>query len=158
MSLKPLRIVAVGRLRTSHWKAAAEHYLGRIARWRTVTETLIKDADPALSPAARSAVEGRGLLAALTPADIPVVLDERGRTFTSRQFASFLETLSEDANRVPCFIVGGAFGLDEAVRSASRHLLAFGPLTLPHELARVVLLEQIYRAEAVTRNLPYHHG
>lgn len=157
MRLKPLRIVAVGRLRTPHWKTAATHYLSRLARWRAVMETIVKDADPALSPAARCAAEGRAVLAAFTPSDIPVCLDERGKCLTSRQFAAFLQTLSEDANRIPCFVVGGAFGLDDAVRAASRHILAFGPLTLPHELARVVLLEQIYRAEALLRNLPYHH-
>lgn len=155
--LKPLRIVAVGRLRTPHWKAAAAHYLSRLSRWRAVEETCVRDADPAFSPAARCAAEGRALLAALTPADIPICLDERGECLASRRFAALLQDLSEDANRTPCFVVGGAFGLDDAVRAAARHILAFGPLTLPHELARVVLLEQLYRAECLLRHVPYHH-
>ncbi len=157
MALKPLRIVAVGRLRTPHWKAAAAHYLGRLSRWRAVTEIVVRDGDAALSPAARNAAEGRALLAALRPGDVPICLDERGRSLTSRRFADLLQELSEDANRTPCFVVGGAFGLDEAVRAAADRLLAFGPMTLPHELARVVLLEQLYRAEALLRNVPYHH-
>ncbi len=157
MTLKPLRIVAVGRLRTPFWKAAADHYVERLVRWRAFTETIVRDGDPALPIVDRNALEGKGILAALTPADIPVALDERGKTFTSRQFSTFLEQLSENAGRRPCFIIGGAFGLDDAVKRAARHTIALGPLTMTHELARVVLFEQLYRAESLTRGLPYHH-
>jgi len=105
----------------------------------------------------RNALEGKGILSALSASDIPVVLDERGKTFTSRQFSAFLERLSENASRRPCFIIGGAFGLDDSVKQAAAHLIALGPLTMTHELARVVLFEQLYRAESLTRGLPYHH-
>ena len=65
--------------------------------------------------------------------------------------------LSADGTRRPCFIVGGPFGLHDSVREKAKHLIAFGPQTFPHELARVVLLEQLYRAESLLRNMPYHH-
>ena len=158
MTLKPLRIVAVGRLKTPFWKAAAEHYVERLVRWRAFTESIIKDGDPSLPIVDRNALEGKGILSALSASDIPVVLDERGKTFTSRQFSVFLERLSENASRRPCFIIGGAFGLDDSVKQAASHLIALGPLTMTHELARVVLFEQLYRAESLTRGLPYKHG
>ena len=158
MTLKPLRIVAVGRLKTPFWKAAAEHYVERLVRWRAFSESIIKDGDPSLPIVDRNALEGKGILSALSASDIPVVLDERGKTFTSRQFSVFLERLSENASRRPCFIIGGAFGLDDSVKQAASHLIALGPLTMTHELARVVLFEQLYRAESLTRGLPYHHG
>ena len=101
--------------------------------------------------------EGKRILAALSPQDVVVCLDEKGRSMTSREFSRFLEGLSTDATRRPCFIVGGPFGLHETVRAKARHLIAFGPQTFPHELARVVLLEQLYRAESLVRNMPYHH-
>ncbi len=157
MTLKPLRIIAVGRLRTPFWKEAAAHYRNRIVRWRTLEETVIKDADPARTSEERRSIESRAILAALTPKDLPICLDERGKTYTSPDFARFLERLSENANRTPCFILGGAFGLDESVRAAAHSTMAFGALTLPHELARVVLFEQLYRAESLLRNMPYHH-
>lgn len=157
MTLKPLRIIAVGRIRTPFWKSAAEHYITRITRWRTFTETIVRDGEPALPILDRNALEGKGILAALAPTDIPICLDERGKQFTSRQFSVFLDELSENVSRRPCFIIGGAFGLDDTVKQAARHTIALGALTLPHELARVVLLEQVYRAEALLRNLPYHH-
>ncbi len=157
MTLKPLRILAVGRIRTPFWKDAVEHYRTRLVRWRRLVETCIRDADPALPPSERIAQESRNLLAALTPADIPICLDERGRSLSSRAFSQFLSELSEDVNRTPCFIIGGAFGYDDSVRQRAKRLLSFGSLTLPHELARVVLFEQLYRAEALSRNIPYHH-
>lgn len=157
MTLKPVRILAVGRLRTPHWKSAVDHYAARLNRWRDIREICVKDGDPALPIPDRNADEGKRLLAALAPSDIPICLDERGKTYASRDFSRFLAELSENASKVPCFIIGGAFGLDPAVRAAAKHLLSFGPLTLPHELARVVLYEQLYRAEAVLRGVPYHH-
>lgn len=157
MTLKPLRVIAVGRLKTPFWKSAAEHYTGRILRWRAYTETIIRDGDPALPIVDRNALEGKGILAAITPMDIPIVLDERGKQFSSRQFSLFLEQVSENASLRPCFIVGGAFGFAPEVKRIARHCIALGPLTLPHELARVVLLEQLYRAESLIRNIPYHH-
>ncbi|MEG1610753.1 MAG: 23S rRNA (pseudouridine(1915)-N(3))-methyltransferase RlmH [Bilophila sp.] len=157
MTLKPLRILVVGRIRTPFWKSAAEHYSTRISRWRAFTETVVRDGDPALPILDRNALEGKGILAALTPQDIPICLDERGKNFTSRQFSVFLDEISENVSRRPCFIIGGAYGLDDTVKQAARYTLALGTLTFPHELARVVLLEQLYRAEALIRNLPYHH-
>ena len=157
MSLKPLRIMTVGRPHAPFWKDAAAHYLERLSRWRQITDTVIKDADPALPIPRRVEEEGRRILAALAPQDIVVCLDEKGRSMTSREFSRFVDGMSADATRRPCFIVGGPFGLHDDVRQRARHLIAFGPQTLPHELARVVLLEQLYRAETLLRNMPYHH-
>ena len=122
-----------------------------------VTDTVVRDSDPALPVARRVEEEGKRILAALSPQDIVVCLDEKGRSMTSREFSRFLDGMSTDATRRPCFIVGGPFGLHDSVREKARHLIAFGPQTLPHELARVVLLEQLYRAETLLRNMPYHH-
>ncbi len=157
MAKKPLRIVAVGALKTAHWKQAAAHYMQRIQHWRTVQESLVKDGDSALPVADRNAVEGQRLLASFQPQDIIICLDEKGKNYTSQEFAKFLQHISENATRTPCFVIGGAFGLDERVRQAAHHKLALGPMTFPHELARVLLLEQIYRAEAIVRGVPYHH-
>lgn len=157
MAGKVLRIVAVGRLRTPHWVEAAAHYLKRLQHWRTVKMQLVKDGDASLPMTERNTLEGQRLLAAFAPDDIIICLDERGKHMTSQEFSVFLQRLSEDSNKVPCFVVGGAFGLSPAVREAAHRTVSLGPMTLPHELARVVLLEQLYRAEAITRRVPYHH-
>lgn len=157
MSLKPLHIISVGRPRAVFWRDAAAHYMERLVRWRAVKESVVRDADAALPAERRKEEEGRRILDVLSGPDIVVCLDEKGRSMTSREFSRFLEELSRDANRRPCFILGGPFGLAQDVRARARHLISFGPQTLPHELARVVLLEQLYRAESLLRNMPYHH-
>lgn len=158
MTRKTIRLLSVGRPRIPHWKAASAHYLDRLRHWLDVREAFVADADAGLPSSVRSADESTRLLAALTPSDIVVCLDERGATYTSRQFATLLARLTEDTNRIPCFVVGGAYGLDDAIRTRSRYLLALGPMTLPHEMARVILLEQVYRAETILHNVPYHHA
>lgn len=157
MALRPLRILAVGQVKTAHWKNAAAHYMQRLKRWRDMRESIVKDGDAALPITERNKWEGQKILAAIQPSDCVICMDERGKSMTSKDFAIFLQGLSENATRTPCFVIGGAFGLDPAVRDAAHHLISLGPMTLPHELARVVLLEQIYRAEAIVRNVPYHH-
>ena len=154
MSLKNLRIVAVGALRSPHWKAAAAHYLERLGHWRRIHEHVVKDADAGLPEAERVRLEGQRLLQAVRADDYLVCLDERGRSMSSHAFAAFLDAV---VSRTACFVLGGPYGLAEMVRSRSRFVLSLGPMTLPHELARVVLLEQVYRAEAILRKLPYHH-
>lgn len=157
MTGKPLRLISVGRLKTPFWKDAAAHYLARITRWRCLECTEVRDGDAALPPDRRNTLEGRRILEALTPQDVPLVLDERGLSLTSPQLAALLRQLDQEARGRACFIVGGAWGLDEAVRGRACRMISLSAMTLPHELARVVLLEQLYRAECILRKVPYHH-
>ncbi|MBQ1420736.1 MAG: 23S rRNA (pseudouridine(1915)-N(3))-methyltransferase RlmH [Desulfovibrio sp.] len=154
---KPLRLVCVGRIKTGWWKDAAGEYAKRIARFRKLAVAEVRDADPSLEPAKRSALEGVRILKELGPQDLVLAMDERGEEFTSEGFARFLEKLDREAQGTPCFVIGGPFGLADEVRRHARRLVRLGRMTLPHELARVVLLEQIYRAECIRRSIPYHH-
>ncbi|WP_165176097.1 23S rRNA (pseudouridine(1915)-N(3))-methyltransferase RlmH [Desulfovibrio sp. ZJ369] len=154
---KPLRLLSVGRLKTVFWKDAAAHYATRIARWRRLECAEVRDGDAALTPERRTALEGRRILEALAPQDLPLALDERGEKLTSPQLAALLRQMDQEARGRVCFIVGGAYGLDEEVRARACRLLSLSAMTLPHELARVVLLEQLYRAECILRKVPYHH-
>ncbi len=157
MAKKPLRIIAVGALKTPHWKGAATHYMQRLQHWRTVQEVIVKDGDAALPTQDRNALEGQRILASVQNSDVLICLDERGKLFTSQEFSTFLQKISENATQTPCFVIGGAFGLDAKVRQAAKYTMALGPMTFPHELARVLLWEQLYRAEAIARKVPYHH-
>lgn len=147
----------MGKIKTPFWKDAAAHYSGRIARWRPLDQTDVRDGDAALPVEQRNALEGKRLLESLQAQDVPIVLDERGGTFTSPELAQCLRQLDDSGRGRPCFIVGGAYGLDEAVRRRAWKCLSLSAMTFPHELARVLLLEQIYRAECILRNVPYHH-
>lgn len=158
MPLFPLSLVCVGRLKTPFWKEAAAHYAARLQRRHVLREILIKDADPSLPVAERKALEGRRILAALPPGNLLICLDEHGTARTSTDFAAWLEHIFGTLRKTPCFIIGGAFGLSPEVIARAHHSLSLGPMTLPHELARVVLLEQLYRADAIALNMPYHHA
>ena len=151
-----IHLVAVGRLREPHWKDAAQAYLKRLQHSYDVTETIIRDGDASLSAEDRTAIEGTRILQALKSNTMPICLDEHGATMTSVQFARFLQQ-TFDAAQTPCFIIGGAYGLGLPVKERAVKLLSLGPMTFPHELARVLLLEQLYRADSILRGRPYHH-
>lgn len=155
----PLGCLFVGKCREAALRDAADLYalkLSRLARCEILT---VKDAPAACPPAERPRREGRDILARLPAGATPVLLDERGETWSSRELAARIKAW-EDAARSPWFIVGGAFGLSDELRDRARNggaLFSLGRITLPHELARVVLLEQLYRAASINKGLPYHH-
>jgi 23S rRNA (pseudouridine1915-N3)-methyltransferase len=154
--MKSIRILAVGPIKTPHWRDAAAHYKKRLSHFLRLEEIEIKDADAGLPPKARVERESSRLLGLVRPPDIAFCLDERGTGHDSRSFADVLRRVY-DAGKRPCFIIGGAYGLAETVRTAAAHCLSLGPMTFPHELARVILLEQIYRAESILAGAGYHH-
>ena len=96
------------------------------------------------------------LLRAIPAQGHVVALDERGRSIDSLKFAKWLERLTIDQPHGVIFVMGGDVGLDQSVRQRADDVLSLSAMTLPHQLARVVLLEQIYRACTLMRNIPYH--
>ena len=114
------------------------------------------------NPASRShligwkAEEAANIRAALPPNCTVVALDERGRTWTSRDFAGWLETQQVRAVPAVAFVIGGPDGLDPALRDQADRVWALGPGTMAHELARLVLAEQLYRAASILAGTPYH--
>ena len=154
--MKSIRILAVGHIKTPHWRDAAAHYAARLSRFLRLEETTVKDAAAELAPEARKELETQRLLKLLHPRDTALCLDERGTALDSRAFADLLRRLYESGKR-PCFLIGGAYGLSEEARITAARCLSLGPMTFPHEMARVILLEQLYRAETILAGTGYHH-
>lgn len=155
--MKRIRCIVVGRMKAPHFKAAADFFTARVMRYYPLEVITLKDAPGSLAPASRARQEGQTILGKLGPRDRPICLDERGAAMTSRKFAETLDRWIEDPGSQPSFIIGGAFGLSDEVRARCVASLALGPMTMSHELARVVLLEQLYRAAAILHGHPYHH-
>jgi 23S rRNA (pseudouridine1915-N3)-methyltransferase len=155
--MKKLKFLWVGKLKKGHWQDAAAYYHKAIKRHYPVTEVIVKDAPGHLETEAKKEWEGKKILEKLDPQDFPVALDEHGATMTSPALAKSLTKWSEDPATAPCFIIGGAFGLSQDVLNKCRFTLSLSPMTFPHELARVLLLEQLYRAASIQKGLPYHH-
>lgn len=151
-----LYLISVGKIKTGFWREAAEHYRARLSRICRVEAIAVRDGAAALPPEERKQREGERILAALPAGAAWICLDERGQSLSSPALAAKLQKLWE-ASRPSCFIVGGAYGLAPEVLQKAHEKLSLGPLTLPHELAQVVLLEQLFRADAILRKTGYHH-
>lgn len=153
----PLSLVFVGRLKEKFFIRAYEHYRERLGRYYKLEEIIIRDAPAKLPPVEKSKKEGDEILKRLTRTHIPICLDEKGKSVTSRQLADRLRFLVEQPGRNPAFIIGGPFGLSGEVKAACESSIRLGRITLPHELARITLMEQLYRAASILRGSSYHH-
>jgi 23S rRNA (pseudouridine1915-N3)-methyltransferase len=147
-------IAAVGKPRNAALAAAIAHYEERAARYWPIEVREVREEGARASADIVREKEGERLLARTKGATV-VACDERGASMTSPEFAAFLQTARERAKDV-AFVIGGAHGLAESVRSAAQKRIALAPFTLPHELARLVLAEQLYRAGTIVRGEPYH--
>lgn len=137
---------------------AAKTYLARIKHFYPVevVEVASERGRQGKSDVAIMRAQSARLLAAIPDRGYTVVLDERGQTLDSLKFAKWIERLTIDSPHGVNFVIGGDVGFDDTVRKRADKLLALSPMTLPHQFARVILLEQIYRACTLMRNIPYH--
>ena len=101
--------------------------------------------------------EGEIVLRMLQPHDYLVALDERGRAFTSIQLSGFLQQRANESAKTLIFLIGGAYGLDAAILKRANHIWSLSALTFPHQLVRLIIAEQVYRACTILRNEKYHH-
>lgn len=147
-----IHIVAVGRLKRGPFTELAAFYRERLRTPLTLIEV---EARKGGTDTARTAEEGRLLLQALPPGALVVALDERGRSLNSVEFATLVGE-TRHAARPLAFVLGGADGLSAELRARADRMMAFGQATWPHQLARVMLLEQLYRAETILAGHPYH--
>lgn len=157
MIAKPIRIVCVGRVKTAWWKDACAEYSRRLSRFRKLEVIEVKDAESASDVRRRNETEGKRILDALEKSDRVVVLDERGRDCTSAELAAKIDSWDAMGQGSITFVIGGPFGLSDEVKARAFFMLRLSAMTMPHELARVVLMEQLYRAESIRNNVPYHH-
>ena len=137
---------------------AVEKYLSRIRHFYPVevVEVASERGRQRQSDGAIMRAQSARLLASIPERGYTVVLDERGQTIDSLKFAKWVERLTIDSPHGINFVIGGDVGFDDSVRKRADRLLALSPMTLPHQLARVILLEQIYRACTLMRNISYH--
>jgi len=137
---------------------AADRYLNRIKHFYPVAVVDVKPERGRQSASDEAIIrrQSERLATAIPQRGYTVVLDERGQALDSLKFAKWLERLTIDCPDGVNFVVGGDVGIDESVKHRADKLLSLSAMTLPHQIARVVLLEQIYRACTLMRNIPYH--
>lgn len=154
---RELLVVWAGRHQRSAWEDLCAGYRRRIVRLAPIQDLPVRARESAEDPG-RMRAEGRALLAALPDPCWAVALDPRGKAFDSPGFAAELARRRGDWPHPIAFLIGSDLGLDGAVREAARQVLSLGPLTLSHELARLVLYEQIFRALSIEAGMSYHRG
>lgn len=143
-----IKVAWVGKTKEPSIQALTDEYLKRTSRYAEVAGVVLKDEAAVLALARGERQKERHKL---------VLLDGRGKQFSSEELARFLD--GEQIHSTPLlFAIGGADGFSEEARRQASLVLSLGKMTLPHELARVVLLEQIYRAFTILKNHPYHVG
>ncbi|MCC6485445.1 MAG: 23S rRNA (pseudouridine(1915)-N(3))-methyltransferase RlmH [Armatimonadetes bacterium] len=157
-----LTVIAFGKLRISGMRHVADHYLAGLRRWTSLEEIELKAlAVPDKSAETRRMVQEREAELLLEHVEKRkarlFLLSEDGRAMTSRQWAAMLQDMEHSGVNEAVFAIGGSLGFSDRVRKRSHAVLSFGPQTLPHEMARVVLFEQLFRAWSIIKNHPYHN-
>ncbi len=155
-----IRIICVGKFKEKYWEAASAEYMKRLGAYCSVSVTEIKEEKlPAHASRADEEnvieKEGRAILEKVNAGDHVIALDIGGRELSSEALAKKIADISFTASTVD-FIIGGSLGLGAEVKSRADLRMSFGPITLPHQLARIVLLEQIYRAFKINAGETYH--
>ena len=153
-----LTLISVGRIAESFIEEACNYYGDKIARFATLRQVVVPE--ERVKAAGREAYilrqESARLRGKVPSGSFRIVLDEKGRLLSSRSFASSFEKWGQTGLKEMTFIVGGPYGLNEEIKAEADFRLSLSPLTLTHAMARMVLLEQIYRAFTILRGEPYH--
>ncbi|HUG28252.1 MAG TPA: 23S rRNA (pseudouridine(1915)-N(3))-methyltransferase RlmH [Gemmatimonadales bacterium] len=147
-------LVAVGRLRPA-LREVYDDYATRLSRWVEFEGVEVREAARAGPPPVQRQRESRAILDALPDGAFTVLLDIDGEAWSSEALAGQLARW-RDSGRPLALVIGGAEGVDAALKRAAQVRWSLGPATLPHELARVVAMEQVYRAFTILHGLPYH--
>ena len=153
-----IRFYWIGTTRDPRLLSLEQEYLERIRKFipaEIISVSELKKSDPR-GRTAQLAKEGRKLLSMIPTGSTVVALDEKGDGPTSPGLAKWLERITSGGTQEVSFIIGGYWGLPDEVLKKAERTLSLGPMTFPHELAMVLLLEQVYRAFTINNGLPYH--
>ncbi|HEY6767772.1 MAG TPA: 23S rRNA (pseudouridine(1915)-N(3))-methyltransferase RlmH [Candidatus Sulfotelmatobacter sp.] len=152
-----IKIAWIGKTKEPAIQGLTDEYLKRISRYVPVEGIAVRDEAGLLEMSGRAASAKSTKGSGGTKSTL-VLMDSRGKQFSSEEFAQFLRNYQERNSLPLLFAIGGADGFREEARAAAQLTLSLGKMRLAHELARVVLLEQIYRAFTILKGHPYHTG
>lgn len=154
-----ITILSIGRISLDWIQKGLELFESRIGRYIKFSVQVLPDIRNAksLSVEQIKTEEGKNLLAQINPTDYVVLLDEKGREFTSRGFAEWIQKQMNSGRKRLLLIIGGPYGFSEAVYERADNKIALSSMTFTHEMAKLLLTEQIYRAMTILRGEPYHH-
>jgi 23S rRNA (pseudouridine1915-N3)-methyltransferase len=154
-----IQLWSIGKPHEPYIKTGVEEFTHRISKYYPVSWTILPTPKNAgmLSEMDLRKKEAETLLEWLQKEDFLVVLDEGGKEFSSSGLAQFIQARANDSCRSLVFLIGGAYGLDETILHKASHRWSLSKLTFPHQLVRLILAEQVYRACSILKNEKYHH-
>lgn len=155
-----INIICIGKLKEKYWRDACEEYLKRLGAYCNINILELKEArlegEGKSAELAVKESEGRDILSRLDSDSYIVALDVRGKKLSSEGLAEKLNSLALEGKSNISLIIGGSLGLTNEVLSKAHYRLSFSDMTFPHQMMRVILLEQVYRAYKINRGETYH--
>ena len=154
-----IQLWSIGKTHETYVREGVEEFTKRILKYYPVEWKIFSNARQTVNTEENDIKknEAQTILQALQKDDYLVLLDENGKQISSPQLASFIESRANSSVRQVIFLIGGAFGVDENIKTRSNFIWSFSQLVFPHQLVRLMLVEQIYRACTIIRNEKYHH-
>ena len=154
-----IAILGIGAVRQRFIELGMEEYSKRLKRYIPVKYEWLKDVkDAGRIPVERQKeLEGELILSKIQPSDYVVILDERGKNFTSREFSAWIEKRLGSGRKRMVLIIGGPYGFSQKVYDRKDEMISLSKMTFSHEMVRLFLIEQIYRAMTILNGEPYHH-
>jgi 23S rRNA (pseudouridine1915-N3)-methyltransferase len=156
-----ITVIAIGKLKEKYWQDAISEYSKRMKSYCNLQIIELKESPLRANPSAADEqavkdAEGADILSKIKPSDYVITLEIKGKGLSSEQLAKKIDTLGIDGKSSIVFVIGGSLGLSESVSKRSDFKLSFSAMTFPHQMMRVILLEQVYRSFKINRNEAYH--
>ena len=154
-----ISLIVIGKTDASYFVDAINEYKNRLVHYIPFEMEVIPDIKNVknLREEQQKEKEGELILKMLQPGDYLVLLDEHGKSFTSIEFATYLERKMHVVSKRLVFVIGGPYGFSEAVYKAASEKISLSKMTFSHQMIRLIFVEQIYRAMTILNNEPYHH-
>jgi 23S rRNA (pseudouridine1915-N3)-methyltransferase len=155
-----IKLLAIGKTDNKAIQSLIDDYSSRLGHYIRFELEVIPDLkqSKSFSEALQKEKEGELILKKLLPADELILLDERGKSYSSLEFADFFQKKMNSGLKQLVFVIGGPYGFSEAVYARAQGKISLSKMTLSHQMIRPFLIEQVYRAMTILRNEPYHHG
>jgi len=149
-----ITVICLGKKHESMYEQAIAHFEGRLKPYTKLALVLLPHSS--LENLEARAEESARIIARISTDEYVVLLDELGQNLTSPELAQKIE-LAQNSSKNMTFIIGGAYGVDDSIKNRADSIVAFGKAVFPHQLMRVMLLEQVYRAYSILAGSKYHH-
>ena len=149
-----IKIIAVGNIKENYLKEAIEEYKKRISKYTNIEIIEVKD-EGLVEEAKAKKLEAEKIEKYLDERDYIITLEIEGKEFTSEEFAEKIRMIQMESSKIT-FIIGGSYGIEDSIKQKAKLHLSFSKMTFPHQLFRVILLEQIYRSFKINNNESYH--